>query len=129
MGVHAMGNLFQVGFHVPGTLSADVSIKWTAPCDCQLLHVSAVGSNENNGLITVGDSADADEYVQSSSIGDSGTPVDFDYDDFYDSGGSQPGVYYPHIAAGTIVAIALDYDGSNGTATDDFTVVLTFSEG
>jgi hypothetical protein len=121
--------IFQVGFHVPGTLGANLTIKWTAPFDCTLLHVSAVGSNANDGLLTVGDSADADEYLTSSSIGDSGVPAEFDGDDFVDTSGNTHHLYYPRIVAGTIVAIALDYDGSSGTATDDFTIVLTLAEG
>ena len=124
-----MNRVFQVAFHVPGTLSADLSIKWTAPFDCQLIHVSAVGSNANDGLLTIGDSADADEYLTSSSIGDSGTPAEFDHDDFVDSSGDTHTRYYPHIADGTIIVVTLDYDGDSGTATDDFTIVLTFTEG
>ena len=124
-----MNRIFTLAFHVPGTLSADLAITWTAPCDCTLLHVSAVGSNSNNGLITIGDSADADEYLTSSSIGDSGTPAEFDHDDFVDSSGDTHTRYYPHIADGTIIVVTLDYDGDSGTATDDFTLVLTFTEG
>ena len=45
---------FQVPFHITGTLAANVSIVWTAPFDCQLIHVSAVGSNANDGLMTIG---------------------------------------------------------------------------
>ena len=124
-----MNRIFQTAFHVPGTLTANLSLKWTAPCDCTLLHVSAVGSNANNGLITIGDSADADEYLAAASIGDSGTPAEFDGDDFVDTSGNTHSCYYPRIVAGTIIAVALDYDGSNGTATDDFTLVMTFAEG
>ena len=124
-----MNRVFQQSYHIPGTLAANVSIKFTVPFDCQLIHVSAVGSNANDGLLTIGDSADADEYLTSSSIGDSGTPVEFDHDDFVDADGNSHNRYYPHIADGTIVAIALDFDGAEGTATDDFTIVLTFTEG
>jgi hypothetical protein len=122
-------NIFTQAYHVPGTLAADLAIKWTAPFDCTLLHVSAVGSNANNGLLTIGDSADPDEYLTSSSIGDSGTPAEFDGDDFVDTAGNTHGRYYPRIVDGTIVAIALDHDGVGGTATHDFTLVLTFAEG
>jgi len=123
------GQRFALGFHVPGTLSANISIKFTAPADCTLVHVSAVGSNANNGLLTIGDSADADEYLTSSSIGDSGTPAEFDGDDFVDTAGATHTLYYPRIVDGTIVVVTLDYDGASGTATDDFTIVLTFEEG
>jgi hypothetical protein len=93
------------------------------------LHVSAVASNDSDATITVGISSDTDEYVQASVIGDSNTPAEFNEDDFYDSDGNQHTRYYPHISAGTILVVALDYDGAGGTAADDFTVVLTFAEG
>ena len=121
--------IFQQAYHVPGTLSANLSIKFTAPFDCTLLHVSAVGSNANNGLLIIGDSSDDDEYLTSSSIGDSGTPAEFDGDNFVDTSGNTHARYYPRIADGTVVVIALDYDGAGGTATADFTLVLTFAEG
>ena len=121
--------VFQQSYHVPGTLTANIAIRFTAPFDCTLLHVSAVGSNANNGLLTIGDSSDADEYLTSSSIGDSGTPAEFDGNDFVDTSGNTHSRYYPRIADGTVVAIALDHDGDGGTATDDFTLVLTFAEG
>jgi hypothetical protein len=124
-----MNRIFQQAYHIPGTLSANVAITFTAPCDCTLLHVSAVGSNANDGLLTIGDSDDADEFLTSSSIGDSGTPAEFDGNDFVDTSGNSHDAYYPRIADGTVVAIALDHDGASGTATDDFTLVLTFAEG
>lgn len=124
-----MNRIFQQTYHVAGTLAADIAITFTAPCDCTLLHVSAVGSNANNGLITIGDSDDADEYLTSASIGDSHTPVEFDGDDFVDTSGNTHTLYYPRIADGTVVKIALDYDGASATATANFTLVLTFAEG
>ena len=113
---------FVQAFHVPGTLSADLAIVWTAPSPCQLVHVSAVGSNANSGLITIGTTSDTDAYLESASIGDSNVPVEFDLDDFV-------GDQYPDIADGDVLEIVLDHDGATGTATDDFTVVLTFVEG
>ena len=124
-----MQRVFQQTYHVPGTLSADLAITFTAPMDCTLLHVSAVGSNANDGLLTIGDSDDADEFLTSSSIGDSHTPAEFDGDDFVDTSGDTHNRYYPRIAKDTIVKIALDHDGDGGTATNDFTLVLTFAEG
>ena len=123
------GSRFSHAFHVPGTLTANITITFTVPFDCQLVHVSACGSNANNGLLTIGDSSDADEYLTSSSIGDSGTPAEFDGDDFVDTSGNTHTRYYPRIADGTVVVATLDYDGDSGTATDDFTLVLTFEEG
>jgi hypothetical protein len=117
-----MDKMFQVAFHVPGTLAANVTITWTAPCDCQLVHVSANGSGANDGKLTIGYIGSLAAYLASSAIGDSDTPVEFDRDDFV-------GAQYPHIADGTIINVGLDYDGAGGTATPNFTVVLTFTEG
>jgi len=124
-----MQRKFSHAFHVPGTLSANITITFTVPSGCQLVHVSACGSNANNGLLIIGDSSDTDEYLTSSSIGDSGTPAEFDGNDFVDTSGNTHSCYYPVIADGTVVVATLDYDGAGGTATDDFTLVLTFVEG
>lgn len=124
-----MQRIFQQAYHVPGTLSANLNIRFTAPFDCTLIHVSAVSSNDSDALIVVGDSADADEYVVSSVIGDSGVPAEFDHDDFVDTAGNAHARYYPRIVDGTIVAVALDHDGASGQAAHDFTLVLTFCEG
>jgi hypothetical protein len=129
MGITAARGIFQQAYHITGTLAANVTITFTAPCDCQLLHASACASNDSDATIIIGISADTDEYLQSSVIGDSGVPVEFDADDWYDADGNQPGVYYPHIADGTVVVITLDFDGASGTAAQNVTIVLTFAEG
>ncbi len=116
------GTHFTLSFHVPGTLAANVSMYWTAPADCQLVHVSANGSNANNGLLDIGPSTDTDGYLDGVSIGDSDTTAEFGQADFV-------GAQFPHIVKGTKVALTLDFDGAGGTATHDFTVVLTFTEG
>jgi hypothetical protein len=124
-----MQRKFSHAFHVPGTLSANINIRFKVPSGCQLVHVSAVGSDANDGKLTIGDSSDTDEYLTASAIGDSNTPAEFDGDDFVDSDGNSHNCYYPAIPDGTIVVATLDYDGASGTATDDFTLVLTFVEG
>ena len=124
-----MQQMFQQVYHISGTLSADVAITFTAPFYMTLVHVSAVASNDSDALITIGDSADADEYLTSTVIGDSGTPSEFDGNDFVDTVGGTHGRYYPRIVDGTVVAIALDHDGDGGTAANDFTLVLTFAKG
>lgn len=117
-----MERVFQHSYHIPGTLSANLGINFTTPCDLQLVHASAVGSNANDGLLKIGSSSDDDAYLASAAIGDSGTPAVFDRDNFV-------GGQYPHIAAGTVVVITLDYDGAGGTAAANFTLALTFTEG
>lgn len=109
-------------FHIPGTLAANINIRFTAPADATLLHVSAVGSNANDGLLEIGTSTDADAYLTSSAIGDSNVPAEFIRTNFV-------GYQYPRINKGDIVCIALDFDGAGGVATDNFTLVLTFAAG
>lgn len=122
-----MNRVFQTAFHVPGTLTANLSIKWTAPFGCQLIHVSAVGSNDGDATLAIGDSTDADGFVTAFAIGDSGTPVEKEA--LTDFDGALAGSQYPHIDDGDIIALTVDYDGSGGTAADDLTIVLTFTEG
>lgn len=124
-----MDRIFQQSYHIPGTLSANINIRFTAPFDCTLLHVSAVASNNSDATLIIGDSTDTDEYLTSSTIGDSNVPVEFDGADFVDTSGVTHSRYYPRIADGTVVVLTLDYDGSAGTAAADVTIVLTFAEG
>jgi hypothetical protein len=115
-------DIFTLSMHVTGTLAANVSYIWTVPFDCQLIHVSAVGSNANNGILDIGPSTDTDGYLDGKDIGDSQVPIEFDRDDFVNT-------QYPHITDGTILVLTLDYDGSSATATANFTCVMTFAVG
>ena len=124
-----MDRVFQQSYHVPGTLGANLNIRFTVPFDCQLIHVSAVASNASSATLILGDSADDNEYLTASDVGDSNVPAEFDGDDFVDADGVSHERYYPHIADGTVVVATLDYDGSSGTAAQNFTLVLTFTEG
>lgn len=114
--------VFTISFHIPGTLSANVTPVWTAPFDCQLIHVSATATNNSDATLSIGTVASAAAYLAASTIGDSSDPAEFDRDNFV---GSQ----FPHIAKGTDVMLTLDYDGSAGTAAQNVTIVLTFTEG
>jgi hypothetical protein len=116
------GTHFTHTYHVPGTLAANVTITFTAPADCMLEHVSANGTNANDGKLTIGYIGALEAYLASAAIGDSDTPAEFVRANFV-------GAEYPHIVKGTKVNIGLDFDGAGGTATANFTVVLTFSEG
>jgi len=123
-----MNRVFVMPFHVAGTLAANITVYFTAPFDMQLIHAQAVASNASNATITIGTSADADGYMVAKDVGDSGTPAEWDRDDFAGALLS-PTLQYPHIADGTIVVVTVDYDGSSGTAAQNLTVVLTFTEG
>ena len=122
-----MNRVFQQSYHIPGTLSADIAIKFTVPFDCQLVHVSAVASNDSDATLAVGSSADTDGYITAGVIGDSNTPVEKEA--LTDFAGALAANQYPHIADGTIVVVTLDYDGATGTAAQNVTIVLTFTEG
>ena len=112
-------------FHVPGTLSANLNIRWTAPSNCTLIHVSAVASNDSDATLKIGTSADDDEFKTATVIGDSAVPVEWDFDDFV----TYANKAYPRIEDGDVLVLTLDYDGTDGTAADDVTIVLTFLEG
>lgn len=116
------GNHIQHHIHIPGTLAANVTPRFTAPFDMTLEHVSAVATNDSDATLKIGSSADDDAYLAAAVIGDSGTPAEFDWEDFVDTA-------HPHILKGTVVVVTLDFDGSGGTAAQNVTIVLTFGEG
>jgi hypothetical protein len=109
-------------------LAANIGFRWVAPFDCSLIHAQAVASNASNATIIIGTSADDNGYLTSSDVGDSGTPAEFDRDNFTGALVSPSGEY-PHITNGTIVVVTVDYDGSSGTAAQNLSVALTFLEG
>lgn len=117
-----MQRTFQQTIHVSGTLGANVVHTCTVPFPMQLVEVSACASNDSDATIIIGTSSDTDAYLESAVIGDSGTPVVFTRTNFV---GSQ----YPHIPDNTVVVVTVDYDGASGTAANDLSVVLTFTEG
>jgi len=128
MGKSALAGIFQVAFHVPGELSANLAIKWTAPCNMTLIHVSAVQSDADTAGLEVGDSTDADGYITKYAIGASGVPVEKEA--IGDFAGALAGSQYPHISDGDIIALALDFDynaGAGSGAASDVTIVLTFA--
>ena len=116
------GNHIQNTIHIPGTLAANITVYFTAPFDITLEHVSAVASNNSDATLKIGTSADDDAYLVATAIGDSGTPAEFELDDFVND-------THPHVLAGTIVVVTLDFDGASGTAAQNVTIVLTFGEG
>lgn len=114
--------VFTISFHIPGTLTANVTPVWTAPFDCQLIHVSAVATNNSDATLAIGTTASASAYLTATAIGDSSDPVEFTRANFV-------GAQFPHIAKGADLMLTLDYDGSSGTAAQNVTIVLTFTEG
>ena len=123
------GNHFCVSWHIGGTLSANQSFRWVAPFDASLIHAQAVASNNSDATIYMGTSADDNGYLTSTTIGDSGTPAEWDLDDWDGALITNAGKDYPHVTDGTIVLVTLDYDGASGTAAQNVSITLTFSEG
>lgn len=128
-----MQRKFVQSFHVPGELSANLTITWTVPSGCQLVHVSACQSDTDAAGLIIGISAvDTDEYLTTQSFGISGVPAEFDGDDFVDADGVSHDCYYPAIPDGTVMVATVDYDynaGATGGAASNITLVLTFVEG
>jgi len=120
---------FSHAYHVPGTLSADLDIRFTVPSDCTLVHVSAVAGNDSDATLALGSSDDTDGYLTATAIGDSGTPAEFDRADFDGALLSDAGNEFPRLAAGTVFVLTLDHDGASGTAAQNVTLVLTLAEG
>jgi len=117
-----MQRIFQQSYHIPGTLTANITPRFTAPVNCTLLHASVVASNDSDATLKIGNSADDDAYLAATVVGDSGVPMVYSRQDFV-------GEQYPRITAGEVVVITLDFDGSSGTAAQNVTLVLTFAEG
>ena len=122
-------NKFAKAFHIPGTLTANINIRFTVPGPCSLVHVSAVGSNANDAEISLGTSADTDGFLEACVIGDSNTPVEKERSDFDGALLTDAGKENPRLADGTIFVATLDYDGDGGTAAADVTLVFEFTEG
>ena len=109
-------------WHVPGTLGADLAIRLALPFDAQLVHVSAVGSNTYAAGLSIGTGTDAIAHMAKKSIGVSGTPVEFDFDDF----ATYANKAYPRLSKGAVLALALDYDyngGGGANASANVTIV------
>ena len=120
-----MHRKFVQAFHVPGSLGADLNIRWTVPSDCQLVHVSATNSTAYGFGINIGPSTDTDGYLALATAGVSNVPVEFARANFV-------GAQYPHPVDGTIIVIEVDYNyngGGSAQASANVTIVLTFQEG
>jgi hypothetical protein len=104
-------------FNVVGALSGNYEWYAALPFGLTVVHVSAVGSNASDATIKVGSSTDDDEVLTASAVGDSGTPAEFDADDFVSAA--------PHLDKGDVLDVTVDFDGDSGTAVQDLQVVIT----
>lgn len=118
------GNRNLLAFHVPGTLSANLDIRWEAAFDCRLKHISALASNDSDATLAVGGGADGSTAIlAAAAIGDSGAAVEFGLADWATTNPTAV------LAKGDLLKLTLDFDGSSGTAAQDVTIVLTLLDG
>ncbi len=111
-------------FHVPGTLSANLSIKFKVYRDMILQHVSAVASNDSDATLAIAaGTAGTTALLAAATIGDSGTPNEKTVSNWATTNTTG------RLAKGDIVTLTIDYDGASGTAANDLTIVLTCTEG
>ncbi len=108
----------KITIHVPGTLTANLDIRMAADRNWKITHVSAVTSNDSDLTLTIGNDADDDAYLDTTTVGDSQVPDEFDRDDFVDE-------QFPTHDKGDVLVVTVDYDGSSGTAGQNLTVVIT----
>ncbi|HET6446170.1 MAG TPA: hypothetical protein VFI27_16505 [candidate division Zixibacteria bacterium] len=117
------GNMFALPICVPGTLTADVSFRFQAPFDMQLVKVTAGCDNALTFILDIGTAADLDAYLDAVTVtGVTATTTEYDRDDFVDD-------QYPHISDGDEVVVTIDYNGGDGNDSANVSVVLWFYEG
>ena len=109
-----MLNKFTKAFHIPGTLSANLDMRFTIPSPCSLVHVCAVASNDSDATMALGTSADTDGFLAACVIGDSQTPVEKERAEFDGALLTDAGKENPRLADGDIFVITIDYDGCAG---------------
>ena len=109
---------------VPGTLTGPVQYVATIPSPCTIQHISMVQSNaDGDGRVKIGLSTDDDIFSTYVTMGVSGVPVELACADDFQSD------VLPHLDAGDIFKLYCDHDGDAGTAAQDVTIVITFTEG
>jgi len=115
---------FTMTIVIPGTLAAPVDFKATIPSPCTIQHLSMCQSNAaGDARIKIGTSSDDDAYLAYTAAGQDGVPVVLSaLSDWIDS-------VRPHLAKDEVFAVYVDHDGDSGTAGDDLTIVITFTEG
>jgi hypothetical protein len=118
-----LGNHIIFPFHVPGTLGANLNIRFKVPIDCRVIHISGVTSNNSDATIIFGVSTDTDSILASTTIGDSGTPAEKTVSNWAATNPTG------ELSKGDIAVLTVDYDGSSGTAGADLTVIITALEG
>lgn len=117
------GNHLFLPIFVPGTLTANMHFEFKAPFDLTLHKVSANCDAATSFILDIGTTADTDAYLDAKTVtGDATDSTEYDVDDFVNS-------ERPHIRAGDMVAVNIDYDGGAGTDAAGVSILLVFGEG
>lgn len=117
------GNLIAIPIIVPGTLTADVVLRFVAPFGMQLVKVTAYTDNALTFILDIGTQADPDAYLDAAGVtGVTATTTEFGRTDFVDD-------QYPKIADGDEIIATIDFDGGAGNDSANVCVVLWFYEG
>ena len=115
-------------FCIPGTLSADLDIRFAMPDDATLIHVSACARLAAGAGLQIGTPTDADAYLANATTGTGNVPAEYDFDGFVTYAASRS---FPRLSAGDVLVISVDYDYNGGDApapSVDVTIVLTFAD-
>jgi len=104
-------------FAAPGTLGANWVIYLELANAFMPRHVSVVGTNSSNALLSLGVSGATTAVLDTKDFGDSGDPAEYGPSDFADAD--------YQFAKGDIMVITVDYDGASGTAVADPCIVVT----
>lgn len=124
------GHHLTLPFHIPGALTANITLSFKLPFPVTIKHISAVASNNSDATLRLGTPADDDGYLPATPIGDNGTPAEFTRPNFTGALCPEPG-QCPKIPAGATLVATLDYDGSSGAsgaAAQNVTILLTLLE-
>jgi hypothetical protein len=117
------GNLFALPIHVPGTLTADITFRFQAPFDMQLIKVTAGCDDTTSFILDIGTASDTDAHLDAVTVtGAAATTTEYGRTDFV-------GDQYPNIDDGDEIVATIDYDGGAGGDSANVTVVLWFYEG
>lgn len=110
-------------WHIPGTLTANIDIRFTAAFDFTIKEISAVASNDSDATLAVGISTDTDSVLVATTIGDSQVPSVKTRSNWATT--NPNGI----INNDEVVVLTLDFDGAAGTAAQNVTIVMTILEG
>ena len=108
--------VWQISLSLPGAITADKTVYYEAPCDLQLVHVTA-SCNTQDATIAIYD--DGTQINDTLTVTAGTTPLE------QEERGDFVGDQYPHIAKGSIIKIVVGH-GSNAV---DTVMVATFTIG